>query len=170
MPDEQFAGVLTHLEAAFPTESIDRSNSKRSACGYFDETANRADAGGRPIWMLKPDDFIAAARHGLDHQAKAILILGPAADSLSSRDLRNLADLVLTAQIDLAAPQLFAAPARRVSSTPPFSIRLRAPSSRRASGSRCQSISRSRRAWPSSLRPRPSAIPQSTRTRRWCGR
>jgi hypothetical protein len=53
---------------------------------------------------LKPADFVGAAQCGLDHEAKAILILGPGADSLNSLALRSLADAVLSASIDLAVP------------------------------------------------------------------
>jgi glucosylglycerate synthase len=41
---------------------------------------------------------------GLEHEAKAILILGPGAESLSSLALRSLADAILTSSIDLAVP------------------------------------------------------------------
>jgi hypothetical protein len=104
MPAEQFKGVLINLEAAFPWESTIVATQNVLPADFSTKLriAQMPEAG--PLWMLKPDDFIAAARHGLDRQAKAILILGPAADSLSSRDLRSLADLVLTAQIDLAVP------------------------------------------------------------------
>ena len=54
--------------------------------------------------VLKPIDFVNAAHYGREHGAKAFLILGPEADSLSPHALRSLADAVLSASIDLAVP------------------------------------------------------------------
>jgi hypothetical protein len=54
--------------------------------------------------MLKPADFIAAAQCAVEHESKAILILGPGADSLGSLALRSLAEAALSASIDLAVP------------------------------------------------------------------
>ena len=55
-------------------------------------------------WTLKPADFINAFEAGHEHEAKAVLMLGPGADSLSPQALRNLASAVLHASIDLAMP------------------------------------------------------------------
>ena len=55
-------------------------------------------------WSIKPVDFVNAAQYGREHGARAILILGPEADSLSPLALRSLADAVLRASIDLAVP------------------------------------------------------------------
>ncbi len=110
MPAEHFKGVLINLEAAFPAESMMVATQNELPADVLTKLRIVRMPQASPLWMLKPDDFIAAARHGLDHQAKAILLLGPAADSLSSRDLRSLADLVLTAQIDLAVPNYSLSP------------------------------------------------------------
>jgi hypothetical protein len=104
MPPEQFKGVLINLEAAFSPESTIVATQNELPTEVSTKLRIVQMPQTNPFWMLKPDDFIGAARHGLDHQAKAILILGPAADSLSLPDLRSLADEVMTASIDLAVP------------------------------------------------------------------
>jgi hypothetical protein len=45
-------------------------------------------------WSLTPVDFVNAAQCGRERGAKAFLILGPEADSLSPLALRSLADAV----------------------------------------------------------------------------
>ena len=104
MPAEQFKSVLFNLDAAFFAESAIVATQNDLPEGLATRLRIVRAPQASPRWMLKPDDFVEAARHGLDHQAKAILIVGPAADSLSSRDLRGLAGLVLTESVDLAVP------------------------------------------------------------------
>ena len=104
MPPEQFKGVLVNLENTFsPKDIIVATQSELPA-----DTATNLRIDLMPpsnsLWMLKPADFMGAAQSGLEHEAKAILILGPGADSLGTLALRNLADAVLTASSDLAVP------------------------------------------------------------------
>jgi glucosylglycerate synthase len=104
MPAEQFKGVLVNLEATFSSEHMLVATQNELPA---DAPANLRIIPAPPsssLWMLKPADFMGAAQYGLEHEAKAMLILGPGADSLSSFALRSLADAVLTASIDLAVP------------------------------------------------------------------
>jgi hypothetical protein len=61
-------------------------------------------------WTMKPADFISAFEVGHEHEAKAVLMLGPGADSLSPLALRSLASAVLHAAIDLAMPRYIIPP------------------------------------------------------------
>jgi glucosylglycerate synthase len=104
MPAEQFKGVLTNLEATFPADSMIVSTPNELPGDVETRLRMILEPPANPLWMLRPGDFISAAQCGLDHEAKAILILGPGADSLSSIALRSLAGAVATASIDLAVP------------------------------------------------------------------
>jgi hypothetical protein len=104
MPIEQFKGVLANLEATFPSEHVLVATQNELPA---DAPTNLRIVPAPPsssFWTLKPADFIGAAQCGHEHEAKAILILGPGADSLSSLALRGLADAVMSASIDLAMP------------------------------------------------------------------
>jgi glucosylglycerate synthase len=104
MPAEQFKGVLANLETAFSQENIIVATQNAPPTDLPVNLRIIPTPQTNPLWMLKPADFVVAAQCGLEHTAKAILILGPGADSLSSFALRSLADAVLTASIDLAVP------------------------------------------------------------------
>jgi glucosylglycerate synthase len=104
MPPEQFKGVLTNLEATFSAENIIVSTQNELPADVATRLRIVSAPQANPFWMLKPSDFIGAGQCGAEHEAKAILILGPGADSLSSLALRSVADAILTASIDLAVP------------------------------------------------------------------
>jgi hypothetical protein len=104
IPAEQFNTLLTNLAEAFPVERV--------VVAAHDQPAASEAANLRIIpapqssadWMLKPDDFVNAYEIGGEHQARAILILGPGAHSLKPQALRELADAALSGSIDLAIP------------------------------------------------------------------
>jgi hypothetical protein len=110
MPADQFKGVLDNLGATFSAENMIVATQNELPA---DAPLNlRIDLmpQSKAFWMLQPTDFISAAQCGHEHEAKAILILGPGADSLSTLALRSLADAVLTAPIDLVVPHYSLAP------------------------------------------------------------
>jgi glucosylglycerate synthase len=104
MPAEQFKGVVSNLEAAFSAESVIVSTQNELPADVATHLRIIRVPQANPLWMLQPGDFIGAAECAREHEAKAILILGPGADSLNSLALRNLVDAVFTASIDLAVP------------------------------------------------------------------
>ncbi|MGA2250898.1 hypothetical protein [Terracidiphilus sp.] len=103
MPSEQFARALANLEVAFAPESviIATSNDLPGEPRRLRMISTQQSSSG---WALTPTDFVNAAQHGREHEARAILLLGPGADSLSPMALRGLADAVLKTSIDLAMP------------------------------------------------------------------
>lgn len=110
MPVGQFKGVLENLEAAFSANNMIVATRNELPA---DVPANlRIDLmpPSNAFWMLQAADFATAAQCGLEHEAKAILILGPGAESLSTLALRSLADAVLNAPIDLVVPHYSLAP------------------------------------------------------------
>jgi len=105
MAAEQFRGVLQNLEATFPAESVVVSTQNEIPSDVVTHLRVVPAAQTNQLWMLKPADFIAAAQCGLEHETKAILILGPGADSLGPHALRSLAEEVLTKSTDLSVPR-----------------------------------------------------------------
>jgi glucosylglycerate synthase len=104
MPAEQFKDVLVNLESAFSIEKTIVATQNELPAGALTNLRIVPAPPSNLLWMLEPADFMSAAQCGLEHDSKAILILGPGADSLSPLALHNLADAVLTASIDLAVP------------------------------------------------------------------
>ncbi len=104
MQPETFQGLMTHLTEAFSAESV--------IVATQDELAALARGPLRVVpisrssaaWTFRPADFINAFETGHEHEAKAVLMLGPGADSLSPQALSNLASAVLHASVDLAMP------------------------------------------------------------------
>ncbi len=110
MPAEQFKGVLENLEATFPANNMIVATQNELPADASRNLRIDLMPQSNAFWMLQPPDFTNAAQCGLEHEAKAILILGPGADSLSTLALRSLADAVLTAPIDLVVPHYSLAP------------------------------------------------------------
>jgi hypothetical protein len=104
MPAEQFAGVLKNLEVAFAPESVIVATSNELSSVAATRLRIISTPQSSAVWTLKPVDFQSAAQYGREHEARAILVLGPGADSLSPLALRNLADAVLRTSADLAVP------------------------------------------------------------------
>ena len=105
MSPEQFQGVMTNLAEAFSAESVivaaQNEMSANVPANLRVVSAPQSNAG----WTLTPGDFINAYEIGQEHEARAVLLLGPGGDSLSPLALRSLADAVLSSSIDLAVPR-----------------------------------------------------------------
>ncbi len=104
MPAEQFKGVLINLGDTFSLENMIVATQNELPADAPTNLRIILTPQSNSLWTLKPADFVDAAQCGLDHEAKAILILGPGADSLNSLALRSLADAVMSASIDLVVP------------------------------------------------------------------
>jgi hypothetical protein len=102
IPPEQFEAVLTNLAEAFSVESVVvAAQNQLTASGPTNLRIVSMPQSGAG-WTLKLADFVNAHEMGKKHQVRAILMLGPGADSLNPQALRGLADEVLTGSIDLA--------------------------------------------------------------------
>jgi hypothetical protein len=110
MPAEQFKGVLDNLGATFSADNMIVATQNDLPADAPRNLRIVPVPQSNAFWMLQPADFTGAAQCGLEHESKAILILGPGADSLSTLALRSLADAVLTAPIDLVVPHYSLAP------------------------------------------------------------
>jgi glucosylglycerate synthase len=110
MPAEQFKGVLVNLENTFSAKDIIVATQSELPADTATNLRIDLMPPSNSLWTLQPADFMGAAQSGLEHEAKAILILGPGADSLNSLALRNLANAILTTSIDLAVPHYSLSP------------------------------------------------------------
>ena len=105
IPSEQFEAVLSKLAEAFSVESVVvASQNQFSANGPVNlriiSTFHSSTAR-----TLTPADFVSAYENGKEHGARAILLLGPGADSLKPQALRQMADAALDGSMDLVSPR-----------------------------------------------------------------
>ncbi len=104
MAPEHFKGVLQNLGSAFSPETLIVATQNELPADISLSLRVVATPQSNAAWSIRPTDFVNAAQSGHEHGARALLILGPEADSLSPQALRSLADPVLRASIDLAVP------------------------------------------------------------------
>ena len=104
MTPEHFNGVLLNLVSAFSSETFIVATQNELPADVPRSLRIVTTPQSNVAWNIKPVDFMNAAQFAREHGAKAILILGPEADSLSPLALHSLADAVLQASIDLAVP------------------------------------------------------------------
>jgi len=104
MPPEHFKGCLENLASAFSPETFIVATQNELPADVPSTLRIVATPQTTASWSIKPVDFLNAALSAREHGAKAILILGPEADSLSPLALRALADGALRSSIDLAVP------------------------------------------------------------------
>jgi len=104
MAPDQFKEVLANLEAAFSIERIVVATPNELPADVTTRLKMVATPQSGSLWTLKPSDFVAAAQSGLEQGARAILILGPGAESLRPSALRSLAEAASASSIDLVVP------------------------------------------------------------------
>lgn len=104
MAPDHFKGVLTNLASAFSSENFIVATQNDLPADVPAGVRIVSAPHSNVTWAIMPAEFSIAAQLGREHGAKAILILGPEANSLSPLALRSLADAVLLTSIDLAVP------------------------------------------------------------------
>jgi hypothetical protein len=104
MPAEEFDGVLVNLSAAFSSEALIVATQNEHAAHANSPLRVIPVPQSSTTWTLKPSDFVHAYEIAREHNVRAIVMLGPGANSLSPLALRGLADAVLNGSIDLATP------------------------------------------------------------------
>jgi glucosylglycerate synthase len=76
-----------------------RAEDLRAGVRMVESTAQKSS------WLLTAAEFAQTHRLAAEHQARAVLMLGPGCASLGANGLRGLAETVLGAQVDLAVPR-----------------------------------------------------------------
>jgi glucosylglycerate synthase len=104
IPTEQLEGVLANLNDAFSADSVIVATRNEPAASAQSPLRIIAAPRSNATWMLKPGDFVHAYEIAREHEVRAVVMLGPNANSLSPLALRALAEAVLNAPTDLATP------------------------------------------------------------------
>jgi len=104
MPAAQFEGILANLAEAFAAESLIVATENEIPASANPALRVIAAPRSNAAWTLKAGDFIHAYEIAREHDVRAVVMLGPNADSLSPLALRALAEAVLNASTDLAMP------------------------------------------------------------------
>ena len=167
MPAEQFEGLLTHLNEAFSAENAIIATQEELPPNARTVLRVVPIPGRARHGRLKPADFIAAYEAGCEYEARAVLMLGPGADSLSPPALHGLADAVLNGH-DLALPH-YRIPPNTGLSIRRFFIRLRGRCSRRGRDFHWRRIWASRCAWRSAWPRQRRRFNAPIGTMRFCG-
>jgi hypothetical protein len=105
IPPEEFEAVLANLAEAFPDENVMIAAQQQPAANAHANLRIIEASQSSATWMLKPADFVNAFEIAREQQARAILMLGPGAQSLKPQALRELANAVLNGSVDLAVPR-----------------------------------------------------------------
>lgn len=104
MLPEHFEILLTNLAGVFASEGLliaTESPIPDTKQGLRIVAAPPGPSG----WTLAASDFIRASQLAQEHNARAILMLGPGSDSLGAGALRLLTNGVLAGTVDLAMPR-----------------------------------------------------------------
>ncbi|MGA2888095.1 MAG: hypothetical protein ABSE51_08585 [Terracidiphilus sp.] len=104
IPPEQLDAVLANLAEAFPVESVVVTAQDQLPVNAPTNLRIISARQSNVTWMLKPEDFVNAYEIGREQQVRAILMLGPGANSLKPQALRELAVAALSRSIDLVIP------------------------------------------------------------------
>jgi hypothetical protein len=105
VPAVQLESILSKLATTFPPDDLLIATQNEVTTEVSPPLhITQAPATGT-AWTLTSADFVTAYQLAHKNEARAILILGPEAGSLSAGGLHDLASAVLSESIDLAMPQ-----------------------------------------------------------------
>jgi len=104
MPAEQLEGVFAHLSASFSPDSLLVATPDTLAAESFPAFRIVAAPAAKASVTLTAADFVNAHQIAEQHDARAILILGPESGTLGPQPIWRMGNAVLTAGADLAIP------------------------------------------------------------------
>jgi len=104
MPPEQMEILLANLAEAFPVEELVVATQGEATSRLFPADRMIAAPPTNAAWTSTAADFQNAFQLARETEARAVLMLGPGAGSLSTAALRSLAQAVAATQVDLAMP------------------------------------------------------------------
>jgi hypothetical protein len=104
LPTTQLEGLLAKLATSFPPDDLLIATQNEIGADVYLPLHITSAPPTASTWTLTAADFVNAYQLAQKHEARAILMLGPDAGSLSGAALHDLASAVLTASIDLALP------------------------------------------------------------------
>src|SRR3954469_13848735 len=104
MPPEQLESILANLAAEFHGEDLLVATANDPAGTSHPEIRIHPVQATNAVWPIAAVDFVNAVHAAKENEAKAVLLLGPGADSLSAAALRGLVNSVAESKSDLAVP------------------------------------------------------------------
>jgi hypothetical protein len=104
MPADQLDVVVANLTAVFSPNDLLLATPNQVAADSYRNLRVVPTAAVDAAWSLHPGDFTHIAQIAHQHEARAILILGPESASLHPEALRNLAYATLAGSNDLVLP------------------------------------------------------------------
>jgi hypothetical protein len=104
MPPDHLEGVLTNLTSSYPPGGLIIATAETVPTDSWPNLRVVPIPATAASWTLTAADFINAYQLASEHNARAILVLGPGAASLRPSALRELGDAVIVATTDLAIP------------------------------------------------------------------
>ncbi|HUB00199.1 MAG TPA: hypothetical protein VMA34_17840 [Terracidiphilus sp.] len=105
LPPDQLETVLANLATCAAPDNLVIATADQSAKEAHPELKIVPAAESKPSWTVTAADYVSAFALAQQHEAKAVLMLGPECGSLNAYGLRNLANAVLASPADLALPR-----------------------------------------------------------------
>ncbi len=105
MPRPKLESVLANLTTSLPAENLLLGAPETLPREAYPAFRFIDAAESRSSWILTAPDYVNAYQLAQKHSARAILMLGTEADSLSPSGLRDLANAVTNAPTDLVVPR-----------------------------------------------------------------
>jgi phosphotransferase system HPr-like phosphotransfer protein len=104
MGTEELAGVLANLSSFHPADDLIIATPDVAAVDAWPQFRIVPITSTAPSWTLTATDFVNAYQLAEENQARAVLILGPNAESLTTPALSTLAQAVMSSSVDMAVP------------------------------------------------------------------
>ena len=104
MAAEQLESVFANLTASFGADDLVVATPNDTTGTAFSSLRIVSTQATNAVWPIAASDFINACNAAKENEARAVLMLGPGADSLSTAALRGLANAVSDSPFDLAVP------------------------------------------------------------------
>ena len=104
MATEQLESVFANLTASFAADDLVVATPNDTTGTAFSSLRIVSTQATNAVWPIAASDFTNAFNAAKENEARAVLMLGPGADSLSSEALRELANAVSDSPYDLAIP------------------------------------------------------------------
>jgi glucosylglycerate synthase len=104
MAAESLENIFANLAALFPAEGVVIATPNDTTGTAYPTLRVVPTQATNAVWPIAATDFVNAVNAAKANEARAVLMLGPGADSLSVSALRDLAGAVSDATFDLAVP------------------------------------------------------------------
>ncbi len=105
LPQEKLSSVLDKLASCIPPEDLLIATSDETAKTVRPDLQIVTASSSKSTWTVTAADYATAYELAQQHNAGAVLLLGPECDSLSLEGLRNLTGTIVSTGSDLVMPR-----------------------------------------------------------------